>query len=108
MFDAGIAGGIEKNTDLVESASESLTDKIRKSVNLADITQGFKRSLHIATDRATAKMTQDARTHRETEKTGDIDQSIYMENHYHIPVASPSEVARTQREAARKLLGGVR
>ena len=108
MFDAGIAGGIEKNTDLVETASERLTDKIRKSVNLVDVTQGFKRSLYIAADRATAKMTQDARTHRETEKNGDIDQSIYMENHYHIPVASPSEVARTQREAARKLLGGVR
>ncbi len=37
-----------------------------------------------------------------------IDQHVAQENHYHVPVASPSEISRTQRDAARKLLGGVK
>ncbi|MBD5504591.1 MAG: phage tail tape measure protein [Lachnospiraceae bacterium] len=37
-----------------------------------------------------------------------IDQHIEQENNYHVPVASPAEVSKSQREAARKLLGGVK
>lgn len=36
------------------------------------------------------------------------DNRITQENTYNTPVATPSEVARSQREAARKLLGGVK
>lgn len=37
-----------------------------------------------------------------------VDNHIEQENNYHTPVATPSEVSRAQREAARKLLGGVK
>lgn len=37
-----------------------------------------------------------------------IDQHIEQENHYNVPVASPAEISKSQREAARKLLGGVK
>lgn len=108
MFDAGIAGGIESNTGMIEEAARSLADRIRKSVDMSAVTQGIRRSLNISTDHATAKMTRDARIRRGTDQNSSVDQSIHMVNNYNIPVASPSEVARTQREAARKLLGGVR
>lgn len=108
MFDAGIAGGIESNTGMIEEAAGSLADRIRRSVDMSAVTQGIRRSLNISTEHATAKMTRDARIRRDANQSGSVDQSIHMVNNYNIPVASPSEVARTQREAARKLLGGVR
>ena len=37
-----------------------------------------------------------------------IDQHIEQENNYHVPVVSPAEASKAQREAARKLLGGVK
>ena len=37
-----------------------------------------------------------------------VDQHIEQENNYHVPVATPSETSKAQREAARKLLGGVK
>ncbi len=37
-----------------------------------------------------------------------VDQHIEQENNYHVPVATPSEVRKAEREAARKLLGGVK
>lgn len=37
-----------------------------------------------------------------------IDQHIEQENNYQVPVASPAETSKAQREAARKLLGGVK
>lgn len=37
-----------------------------------------------------------------------IDQHIEQENNYHVPVATPGETSRANREAARKLLGGIK
>lgn len=37
-----------------------------------------------------------------------VDQHIEQENNYNVPVATPSEVRKAEREAARKLLGGVK
>ena len=36
------------------------------------------------------------------------DQHIEQDNTYNVPVATPSEVSRTQREAARNIFGGVK
>ena len=36
-----------------------------------------------------------------------IDRHIEMENNYHVPVVTPSESQKADREAARKLLGGL-
>ncbi len=42
-------------------------------------------------------------------KGGDtyVEEKIEQTNHYHVPVATPSEVSKANRAAARKLLGGV-
>lgn len=59
------------------------------------------------------------RTRAEAERTANIeyprisgdtyiDQHIEQKNDYHVPVATPSEVSKAGREAARKLLGGMR
>ena len=37
-----------------------------------------------------------------------IDQHVEQENNYHVPVVTPSETSRVNREAARNLLGGVK
>lgn len=37
-----------------------------------------------------------------------IDQHVEQENNYHVPVVTPSETRRANREAARNLLGGVK
>lgn len=37
-----------------------------------------------------------------------IDQHIEQENNYHVPVVTPAEASKAQREAARNLLGGVK
>ena len=37
-----------------------------------------------------------------------IDQHVEQENNYHVPVPTPSETSRVNREAARNLLGGVK
>lgn len=37
-----------------------------------------------------------------------IDQHVEQENNYHVPVVTPSETSRANREAARNLLGGVK
>ena len=36
------------------------------------------------------------------------DNRVEQNNEYHVPVASPSEVNKAQREAVRKLVGGVK
>ena len=36
------------------------------------------------------------------------DQHIEQDNTYNVPTATPSEVAKTQREALRKMIGGVK
>ncbi len=37
-----------------------------------------------------------------------VEEKFEQHNEYHVPVATPSEVSKSQREAARKLLGGVK
>lgn len=36
-----------------------------------------------------------------------VEEKFEQTNNYHVPVATPSEVAKANRAAARKLLGGV-
>ena len=109
MFDKGIEKGIIDNTRRIEKASGSLADKIRRSVDLSDVTQGIRRAMHITVDRVTDRLMQDSKIQQGAEeRTGTVDKSIHMVNNYNVPVVSPSEVARANRETARKLLGGVR
>ena len=43
-------------------------------------------------------------------KSGDtyVEEKFEQNNTYNVPVATPSEISKSQREAARKLLGGVK
>ncbi len=100
----GIGVGMEKAMpDLqnqVDSEMEELASRMQTAVAIE--TGGI-------TVRTRAKAEHDADTDY-PKGGGDtyIDQHIEQENNYHVPVVSPAEASKTQREAARKLLGGVK
>lgn len=58
--------------------------------------------------RKQAEVEHSAETEAKAGDTITYDQHIEQDNSYYTPVATPSEVAKSQREAARKLLGGVK
>lgn len=100
----GIGVGMEKAMpDLqnqVDSEMEELASRMQTAVAIE--TGGI-------TVRTRAKAEHDADTDY-PKGGGDtyIDQHIEQEYNYHVPVVSPAEASKTQREAARKLLGGVK
>ena len=100
----GIGVGMEKAMpDLqkqVDSEMEELANRMQTAVAIE--TGGI-------TVRTKAKAEHDADTDY-PKGGGDtyIDQHIEQENNYHVPVVSPAEASKAQREAARKLLGGVK
>lgn len=100
----GIGVGMEKAMpDLqnqVDSEMEELASRMQTAVAIE--TGGI-------TVRTRAKAEHDADTDY-PKGGGDtyIDQHIEQENNYHVPVVSPAEASKAQREAARKLLGGVK
>lgn len=100
----GIGVGMEKAMpDLqnqVDSEMEELANRMQTAVAIE--TGGI-------TVRTRAKAEHDADTDY-PKGGGDtyIDQHIEQENNYHVPVVSPAEASKAQREAARKLLGGVK
>lgn len=100
----GIGVGIEKAMpDLqkqVDSEMEELASRMQTAVAIE--TGGI-------TVRTRARAEHDA--DKDYPKGGGdtyIDQHIEQENNYHVPVVSPAEASKAQREAARKLLGGVK
>lgn len=100
----GIGVGMEKAMpDLqrqVDTEMEELASRMRTAVAIE--TGGI-------TVRTRAKAEHDADTDY-PKGCGDTyyDQHVEQENNYHVPVASPSETSKAQREAARNLLGGVK
>ncbi len=76
------------------------------------LAQKMQAAVEVETGDVTVRTKAKAQHEAETEypKGGDtyIDQHMEQENNYHVPVATPSEVSKANREAARKLLGGVK
>ncbi len=100
----GIGTGMEKAMpDLrnqVDAEMEELANRMQTAVAVE--TGGI-------TVRTRARAEHDAGT--DSPKGGGdtyIDQHIEQENNYHVPVATPSEVNKANRKAARDLLGGVK
>lgn len=99
----GIGRGVNKAMpqliNQTEEQMEALAEKMQAKVTAE-------------TGRITMKHQADAEHTAETEaKGGDTityDEHIEQTNTYNTPVATPSEVSKAQREAARKLLGGVK
>lgn len=77
------------------------------------IAQKMQAAVEVETGKITVKTKSKAQHTADTEYPaggGDTyyDQHIEQENNYHVPVATPSETSKAQREAARNLLGGVK
>lgn len=82
----------------IDAEMESLAGRMQAAVEVES--RGF------------AIKTQELAQHKantETPKGGDtyVEEKIEQTNNYHVPVATPSEVNKANRAAARKLLGGV-
>lgn len=99
----GIGVGIDETMpDLQDQVGDEMDALAQKMQAAVDVETGD------VTVRTKAKAQHEAET--EYPKGGDtyIDQHMEQENNYHVPVATPSEVSKANREAARKLLGGVK
>lgn len=79
---------------------------------MAKLAEHMQAAVDVETGKITIRSKAQAEHTADTEMPtgGDtyIDEHIEQENNYHTPVATPSEVSKAQREAARKLLGGVK
>lgn len=79
---------------------------------MAKLAEHMQAAVDVETGKITVRSKAQAEHTADTETPtgGDtyIDEHIEQENNYHTPVATPSEVSKAQREAARKLLGGVK
>ena len=99
----GIGEGMEDAMpDLERQMGDELDDLARK----------MQAAVEVETGNITVKTKSRAQHEAATEYPagGDtyIDQHLEQENNYHVPVATPSETSKAQREAARKLLGGIK
>ena len=100
----GIGVGIDEAMPDLESQMGDDMDRIAQKMQAA---------VEVETGKITVKTKTKAQHTADTEYPsggGDTyyDQHIEQENNYHVPVATPSETSKAQREAARKLLGGVK
>lgn len=100
----GIGVGMEK-------AMPDLQDQV--DAEMEDLANRMQTAVAIETGGITVRTRSNAEHNADTEYPacgGDtyLDQHIEQENNYHVPVATPSETSKAQREAARKLLGGVK
>ncbi len=100
----GIGVGIDEAMPDLESQMGDDMDRIAQKMQAA---------VEVETGKITVKTKTKAQHTADTEYPSDggdtyYDQHIEQENNYHVPVATPSETSKAQREAARKLLGGVK
>lgn len=99
----GVGEGIEEEMpELYDQTDEEM----------AKLAEHMQAAVDVETGKITVRSKAQAEHTADTEMPtgGDtyIDEHIEQENNYHTPVATPSEVSKAQREAARKLLGGVK
>ena len=99
----GVGEGIEEEMpELYDQTDEEM----------AKLAEHMQAAVDVETGKITVRSKAQAEHTADTEMptVGDtyIDEHIEQENNYHTPVATPSEVSKAQREAARKLLGGVK
>lgn len=99
----GVGEGIEEEMpELYDQTDEEM----------AKLAEHMQAAVDVETGKITVRSKAQAEHTADTEMPtgGDtyIDEHIEQENNYHTPVATPSEVSKAQREAVRKLLGGVK
>ena len=99
----GVGEGIEEEMpELYDQTDEEMVKLAEHMQAAVDVETGK------ITVRSKAQAEHTADTEMPTGGDTYIDEHIEQENNYHTPVATPSEVSKAQREAARKLLGGVK
>lgn len=99
----GVGEGIEESMpELYDQTDEQM----------AKLAEHMQAAVDVETGTITVRSRANAEHTAETEvpRGGDtyIDEHIEQENNYHVPVVTPSETSKANREAARKLLGGVK
>lgn len=98
----GIGKGVE------DSMPELYSDM---DEDMAKLAKKMKASVEVETKDVEIKVKENAqhKANIESSKGGDtyIDEHIEQNNTYNTPVATPSEVSKAQREAARNLVGGI-
>lgn len=94
----------------VEEAMPELYDQTDDE--MAKLAEHMRAAVEVETGTITVKSKAKAEHTAQTEvpRGGDtyVEEKIEQHNTYNTPVATPSEVSKQQREAARKLLGGVK
>ena len=93
-----------------EEAMPELYDQTDEE--MAKLAEHMRAAVEVETGTITVRSKANAEHTAETEVPhgGDtyVEEKFEQNNTYNVPVATPSEVSKTQREAARKLLGGVK
>lgn len=111
VFEQGVGHWIPPGIGIgIEKAMPDLYRQV--DVEMDELAGRMQTAVAIETGGITVRTRADAEHRAYTEypsRGGDtyIDNHIDQENNYHVPVLSPSETSRRNREAARKLLGGV-
>ena len=99
----GIGRGVEK-------AMPALLDQM--DADMEELAQRMKATVEAETSGITVKhkATGEHNAATEAPPPGNtyVEEKFEQHNEYNVPVATPSEVSKSQREAARKLLGGVK
>ena len=107
---SGICSAKDKFVSGVKSFFSGIVDGVKDALDINSPSRVMKKEVETGkiTVRSKAQAEHTADTEMPTGGDTYIDEHIEQENNYHTPVATPSEVPKAQREAARKLLGGVK
>ena len=102
-----IPPGIGEGIDITYPDLEKQVD-----AEMEGLAARMKTAVEVETGDVTVKSRAKARhtVDTETPKGGDtyVEENFTQNNEYHVPVATPSEVSKANRKAARDLLGGVK
>jgi ABC-type nitrate/sulfonate/bicarbonate transport system substrate-binding protein len=94
----------------VEQAMPGLEEQL--GGELEELAGRMQAAVNVETGNIVVRSQAKARHEAETEypKGGDtyVEEKFEQHNEYHVPVVTPSETSKANREAARKLLGGVK
>lgn len=107
----GMVIGLDNRRKAVAAAGKRMSNALLNNIDTEAISEKMKAAVAYETDGMTISVREKARHKADTENMQSgptyIDEHFEQTNTYNTPVATPSEVSKAQREAARKLLGGV-
>lgn len=107
----GMVIGLDNRRKAVAAAGKRMSNALLDNIDTEAISEKMRAAVAYETDGMTISVREKARHKADTESIQPgptyVDEHFEQNNTYNTPVATPSEVSKAQREAARKLLGGV-